>query len=384
MPYPLLMLVNLIKYISFLFFVVILSLQVNGQEAKPCAGLGIEADVIAGRVFKQEVKFKLPIPPVSTALDINLVQCTYGRKAWHRCRNYPTLGLGFIYINYGIDSVYGRNFALYPNISIPLVDRGNLRWTISLGDGPAYITTDYHRTTPVNTVNVAIGSHLNNFIKLSSQLQYRLNTHWDLRLGANLEHISNSSYRKPNLGINMPGGHVGVCYYPVTSRPQRIASEPQQLKNRWLIQARLSMATVANYTSGGPSYPVYIASGYVSKRWQSRNKMFAGLDHAYYGNIFAYQRNNEINPGSERMHSFKSAVFAGNEFLFGRLGLVCQLGYYLQQYVLITPPVYEKLGGQYYFVQKEHGPVKEFFLSAMVKTHLNVAELGEVGIGFGF
>lgn len=374
----------LIKYFSVLIGVLALSVQVDGQAVQPWAGFGIEADAIAGRVFKQEVKFKLPVPPISTAVDINLVQQTYGRKPWHQRRKYPTLGIGFIYINYGIDSIYGRNFALYPNISIPLIERGRMKWTLSLGDGPAYITTYYRRTPPVNTINVAIGSHFNNFIKLSSQIQYRLNTHWDLRLGANLEHISNSSYRKPNLGINMPGGHIGVCYYPVTSKPQKIARDPVQLNNRWLVQARLSMATVANYTSGGPSYPVYIASAYMSRRWQSRNKMFAGLDQAYYTNIFAYQRNNEINVGSERLHSFKSTVFAGNEFLFGRLGLVFQLGFYLQQHVLLTPPFYEKLGGQYYFVQKEHGPIKEFFLSAMVKTHLNVAELGEVGVGFGF
>ncbi|MCW3122158.1 MAG: hypothetical protein JWQ38_1650 [Flavipsychrobacter sp.] len=375
------------KYINcFLFFAFTCFFPFAGkaQEVKPWSGFGIEADVMVGRVFKQEVKFKLPIPPVSTAIDINLVQHTCGRKAWHKGRNYPTLGLGFCYINYGIDSVYGRNFSLYPNISIPLIEGKKIRWTISLGDGPAYVTNFYRRTAPVNTVNVAVGSHFNNFVKLSSQLQYQMNRHWDLRLGANLEHMSNSSYRKPNLGINMPGGHIGVCYYPVTSKPECVLRNPVQLKNRWLAQVRLSMATVANYTSGGPSYPVYIATGYMSRRWQNQNKLFAGLDHAYYENIYAYQRNNEINPGNERRHSFKSTVFAGNEFLFGRLGLVVQVGAYLQQSVLLTPAIYEKLGGHYYLVQKEHGPIKELFLSAMVKTHLNVAELGEVGFGFGF
>jgi hypothetical protein len=77
-------------------------------------------------------------------------------------------------------------------------------------------------------------------------------------------------------------------------------------------------------------------------------------------------------------------VFAGNEFLLGKLGIFLQLGYYLQQSALPIAPVYEKVGGQYYIVQKEHGPIKEFFLSAFLKTHATVAELGEIGFGFGF
>jgi hypothetical protein len=35
-------------------------------------------------------------------------------------------------------------------------------------------------------------------------------------------------------------------------------------------------------------------------------------------------------------------------------------------------------------VQKEKGPIKEAFVCVFLKTHLNVAETGEVGFGFGF
>ena len=64
--------------------------------------------------------------------------------------------------------------------------------------------------------------------------------------------------------------------------------------------------------------------------------------------------------------------------------MVLQAGVYLKQAYIKLDPVYEKIGGNYYFVLKENGPIKEFFISAFVKTDLTVAEFGELGFGFGF
>ena len=108
------------------------------------------------------------------------------------------------------------------------------------------------------------------------------------------------------------------------------------------------------------------------------------MDYARYQSINAYLHNNGLYPGREEQHSYKSALFAGNEFLFGRIGVVFQAGYYLQQSAIRIEPVYEKVGGNFYLVQKEHGPVKELFLCAFLKSHGIVAEMGEVGFGMGF
>ena len=91
-----------------------------------------------------------------------------------------------------------------------------------------------------------------------------------------------------------------------------------------------------------------------------------------------------MDKGHEAQNSYKSALFVGNEFLLGRLGVVLQLGVYLQQSAIPIDPVYEKVGGHYYLVQKEQGPIKEVFISAFLKAHRTVAELGEIGFGVGF
>jgi hypothetical protein len=373
------------RYIQCLILLTI-ALWIGSSKARgqSWSGSGVEVNAIAGKVYKHEKKFTLPIPALTTGLDVNMVQHTYGKKAWHQRRKYPVLGIGIAYINYGMDDVYGQCFGFYPNITLPLFSSKKIEWTLRLGDGIGYVTKEYRRVAPADTINVAIGSHINDFGMFMTDLRYHCNQHWDMQIGANITHISDASYHKPNLGINMTGVHFGVSYFPVTSKPEHIIRDQKPLSNRWLVQARLSMAYISSYTSGGPLYPVYIASGYVSRRWISKNKVFAGLDRAYYQSIYSYLRNNELERGHERQNSYKSAVFAGNEFLLGRLGVVFQVGYYLQESALKTSPFYEKIGAHYYLLQKEHGPVKELFLSAFLKTHETVAELGEIGVGFGF
>ena len=374
----------LFKYLLLPAMLWIVSFKGFGQDIKPWSGFGVEVNAIGGKVYKHEAKFTLPIPALTTGLDIDFQLKTYGKKEWQQRRKYPTIGIGFSYINYGIDSIYGKCFGIYPNMIVPLISGNKLEWTLRLGDGIGYVTKTYRRTAPVDTINVAIGSHINDFAMIMTDLRYHINEHWDIQAGANIIHISDASFHKPNLGINMIGAHIGVRYSPVTSKPTHIVRELKPLKNRWLAEVRGSMAYVSSYTHGGPLYPVYIASGCVSRRWLSKNKFFGGIDYSYHENIYAYLRNNNLEPGHEAQNSYKSAFFAGNEFLIGRVGIVLQAGVYIKQAYIKLDPVYEKIGGNYYFVQKEHGPIKEFFLCVSVKTDITVAEFGDVGLGIGF
>lgn len=384
---------NPMSFRRILFFLAVSGLlavtsfaQDTAMNVKPWSGFGFEVNPMAGKIFKHSSKFNLPIPGVSTGVDVALLLHTYGKKTWEQRRNYPTIGLGICYTNYGIDSVYGQCIGVYPNIVLTLLRVKNLEWTLRVGDGIGFVTRHYDRKKPGDTVNRAIGSHINDFAFFATDLRYHINNHWDVQLGGHFTHISDASFRKPNLGVNMYGGHIGVSYYPVTSRPHHIKHQLKPLPNRWLGQVRLSYALVSSYAPKGPQYPVYLASGFVSKRWLSKNKAFAGLDYSYHSDIYAFLRNNSIYPGEEKKYSSKSAFFFGNEFLLGRIGVVLQLGVYLKQAYLKQDPYYQKVGGHLYLIQREkgNGPIKELFISAFLKTHNTVAELGEFGIGFGF
>jgi hypothetical protein len=367
-----------------LFVIMLVPTFAFAQQQSKLDGMGIEANLFYGHVMKHTQKFLLPQPEFSTGCDINLLYHTFGRKDWHQRRRYPTIGIAFSYINYGIDSVYGKCFGLYPNITIPLITSKRVEWTLRLGNGIGYVTRKYDRFPITDTMNNAIGSHINDFASFFTSLRYHVSKHLDIQAGVNFNHISDASYHQPNLGINLLAYHVGVRYFPTTSSPKKQHKELPTLSNRVLLQGRVAFAFTQSEAAYGPLYPVYMASVFGSKRWLSKNKGFVGIDYSYHEGVQAFLRNNEIDPGRENSQSWKSAVFVGNEFLLGRLGVVLQVGVYLKQAYLALDPYYQKVGGNYYLLQREKGPIKELCITGMLKTHKSNAELAEFGIGFGF
>ena len=368
------------------FFIFYLVISRACAQDEPGAGFCIEVNPFEGNVLRHEAKFTLPLPKLTSGLDINLQQKTYGKKDWQQRRRYPAIGIGFTYTDYGIDAVYGRCYSIYPNLEIPLVKGNRVEWTMRIGDGIGYVTRAFSRESPVDTVNVAIGSRLNDYFSFLSDIRCHINKHWDVQAGINFSHISDAAFHQPNLGINLYGAHFGIKYFPVTANPKHIVHELKPLTNRWLFELRATMAFNETGVPQGPLYPAYIATGFVSRRWMSRNKFMAGFDYEYHRSIDASLLNNIglVIPGTEASRSWRTAVFAGNEFLMGRVGIVLQLGYYTHQAYQVLGVFYEKIGANIYIVKKEQGPVKELFLCAYLKTHQIVAEFAEFGMGIGF
>lgn len=354
------------------------------QENKPFAGVGIETNVMAGKILRHSKKLPSQMPDVVSCYELNFIYQTHGTKDWHQRRKYPIVGFGIAYTDYGIDSVYGKCISIYPNLQIPLISTGKFEWTLKAGFGLGYATRPYQRYPSMDTFNTAIGGHLNNYSYFATDLRYRVNEHLDIQAGGNFSHISNATFRTPNLGINLYGVHAGIRYFPVTSQPAIQKRNIPKLNNRWLIQARLGLSAVETAAADGPLYPVYLVSLYTSKRYASKNKAFAGIDYSYHSNIYSFLRNNEVYEGDEYRHSWKSSVFIGNEFLIGRVGIHLQLGYYIKKTYLDNLPIYEKIGGNFYIIQQEKGFIKESFLSILLKANSTEAELVEIGLGFGF
>lgn len=353
-------------------------------QHKAWDGFGIEGYYIGGRAFKHSKKILTDFPDYSPAFELNFVQQTYGRKAWHQRRRYPLVGLALGYTEYDKNVVYGRCFSINPNIRIPLITKGRFEWSFRAGFGIGYITKRYARFPDFDTLNTAMSTRLNNYSYFTTDVRYRINKHVDVLAGLNFAHISNAALRQPNLGINKYGAHIGIRYSPVNNNPEHIVRENNTLPNRWLVQARFSMAGTEMSAPDGPMYPIYLVSAFASRRYWSKNKVYAGVDYEYHSNIAAFLKNNEISPGKEKQNAWKSSVYVGNEFLIGRLGIIFQVGYYTRKHAFKGSSIYQKLGGNVYILQSETGIVKELTLHAYLKTHNAEAELAEAGIGIAF
>ncbi len=370
--------------LRFLSLLLLLLIQLPVRAQQPAwSGVGIESNVMIGKMFRHNKKFTGPIPSHSYSFELNIVKKTYGQKDWQQRRRYPQVGVGFYYNNYNMPDVYGQAFGIFPNIQLPLIRSGNFEWTVRAGMGFCYFTKPYERLPEPNTVNTAIGSHLNNISPFSTDIRWSINEHWDVQAGFNFSHVSSAAYRMPNLGVNMYGAHIGIRYFPVTSKPQKIQRTLVPLKNRWLFQARASVAFIEDSPADGPLNMVYMGAIFASKRYWSKNKVYAGVDYYYNSAKYAKLKSIEHFEGSEMSHATQVAVFAGNEFLLGRLGVVMQVGYYLHRMDEQNEKVYQKIGGNFYLVQREKGFIKEVFFSGLLKTHMASAELAEFGLGIG-
>ncbi len=347
----------MLRSFSFLAVFFCCSFLLRAQEQPTWKGFGIESNIMMGKMIRHTARFSGTLPDHSYSAEINLVKQYYGQREWQQRRRNPQAGLGFYYTNYNKNDVYGQVFGLFPNIQFPLVRGKNLEWTLRLGMGVCYVTKPYERAPVSNTENVVIGGHWNNISPFSTDLRWHVNDHWDLQAGFNFSHVSNASFQQPNLGINMWGGHVGLRYFPVTAHPQAIERKLEPLRNRWLLQGRASIAFVESAPADGPLYPVYMGALYVSKRYWSKNKVYAGADVYYNTRTYSYLKSIEHFRGREGSQSYQAAVFFGNEFMLGRLGLIAQAGYYLHKLDEQKPDFYEKIGGNFYL----HATGKRFF-----------------------
>lgn len=370
------------KQLFLLLVSILFSLSLYAQNKWD--GIGLEANISTGKILRHSKKFPTILPNSVQSYELNAVFQTYGKQDWHQRRRYPLLGFGMTLTDYGIDSIYGKCISIYPNLQIPLLSYKNFEWTIRAGFGLGFVTRPYERTPSFDTVNTAIGSKMNNYSIFATDIRYRIDQHWDVQLGGNFSHVSNAALRAPNLGINVYGVHAGVRYFPTNGQPDKIQRSLEPLKNRWLIQARLGLAAKEAATPDGPIYPVYLVTALVSKRYWSKNKVYAGIDYSYHSNMYAFLRTHEIKVGEEKANSWKSALVIGNEFLMGHVGITFQLGFYLKNYYIPEDFFYQKLGGSLYLIQKEEGLLKELSVNIFLKTHKTEAELVEVGIGAGF
>ncbi len=368
-------------YKLLLIILIALPLKLFAQNDK-LAGYGIEVNPVYGKIIRHNYIFP-PMPQFSYAVDVVILKQTDGSKEWQARRNNPLIGLGITYTNYGIDSVYGKCVGLYPVVELPIIKREQLEWTCRFGYGIGYVTKRFERYPSFNTENNLIGSRLNNFTLFTTQFRYKINQHLHVHAGFNFSHISNGSFRLPNLGVNMYGGHIGMRYFPVTDQPELKTAATEQLRNRWMIQARAGLGMIEYNNVDGPMYPVYTATLYASKRYGSRNKILAGIDYSYFTAMYTFLRNNEIAVGEERSRSWEGVIFAGHEFVLGRIGIIAQVGVPFKHTEINKDKTVQKLGYCYYLLQKEHGVLKELSLNGFIKSNDLEASHLEFGIGAG-
>lgn len=338
-----------------------------------------------GSLFKHTQHFTGPIPPISSSTQMNFLWKTNGQKEWQTRRHNPTVGFTVAY-NFYDTYWYGQSIGICPSIELPILKYNNFEWSLRFGTGLGYISKHYKPYAPnLDTLNNAMGAHINNYGFLSSDLRYSISQHSKLFAGVTFNHMSSAKFRLPNLGLNYIGGHIGIRYYPNKIQNDIALKKPlNSLPNRYLISIKQGVGMTTGESIGSAATPVYIRTLAINKRYWSHNKVWAGIDYSYFQSVYNFSRLQALGIGNEKNNAWNLGVFVAHEFMYGRAGIYFQIGTYLKQTILPKAPIYQRLGINWYIHQKETGLVKDIYIGTLLKTHYATAEHAELALGISF
>lgn len=360
----------------------------------------IEPAVRIGKIVKNFPDFPDRGPAVLS--EVNISQQCSGNKSWHQLYGYPAAGVALIYGIMGNDDVIGRNFAILPNLSFTTKKYRRWGFQYKVAMGFAFFTKKYDRLN--NPENRLIGTTMTNMAMGSVDFRYDISNFYTILLGVSAIHYSAAHYQLPNLGINFPALNISLKYFP-SGRPQLYKQDSlPDYSRKKLYNIRLGFGFHefgdAIKPTGGPKYPIYTGSFYLSKRYSRINNVHLGIHINYYSSFYDFIVQQEVYDKHQRLRSFTGQIFLGHEFIIGHFGLLTQLGIYFYNpfYVKLQelqniPNNFNsitkrynsnKIGVNYYFMNPIKTTKNNVFIGLYLKSNFGQADFAEMSIGFAF
>lgn len=293
-------------------------------------------------------------------------------RIWRNYYNHPEVGISYMLMDLGYKDVLGYSHSVYPYIVFPFTKKEkpvNIRLRVALG--LSYITKLYDSIS--NPKNIAISTPINMYASLGLELRFRLSKKTSATIGINASHFSNGSIKKPNYGLNIGTGNFGLNYNinQYSTAPKAFT----QLKNsqsKWSVI--LSGGIKETKDPGGSKYGVGSLSIEYSKPIKALLRYGASFDYMYDGSTFVHFREDSVSYQS-RLKASKLGLTLMGEMALYRLSLFGGLGLYLYNHDKQINPIYQRIGLRYRLN-------RSVYAQLALKTHFNVADYIEAGIGF--
>lgn len=352
--------------------------QISGDPIRRCdssllhsLSFGIQAHY--GSFIANEPKLQSVQDGHTFLGEFDITSQTSGRRAWQQAAGYPEIGLAFLYGQSGASEYIGHLAAILPFMNFPLYKTGVFTANLRLAVGPAWVQKIFNPET--NYENLVIGSHLNACLNILFSSRIRILPHTDLELGLSFTHISNGSFKLPNLGLNIPALSAGIRYelFPFR-RPHLAPLPPIKKKIHYYFYS---------FVAGKESLPlesaVYLVNVFnleALKDFSRTGRIGGGvnmtLDRAQsvevpYSQIFAFDRSKS---------QWQASVYVAYEYVIGNLSLPLQVGYYLYNNYPVQS-FYETAGVKYKFAA-------HWSAGFALKAHLGNGDFFQWGLGYQF
>jgi hypothetical protein len=302
-------------------------------------------------------------------LEVSFEKNTFGQRPWQQRYGFPRIGASFNYYDFNNPQHLGKGYSLAPYLNFILKSGSSISLRLKTAIGIGYISQPFDPEE--NFKNIAIGSHFNIFFSVLAESEWKITSKMGLLLGLNFAHFSNTSFQKPNLGINLPTVEAGLYTRWGKAQTQKRATQSfTKTKAHW----RLGLGAGVNEVNP-PEEKKYLATAFYLSREKTLNlksSIGGNLDLFYNPAQIRALKSDSIyvNKGWENMQIGLSFYHV---FHFGQLESYAQAGYYLKT-------KNEELGNFYHVVGGRLKLSDHVSAFTAIKTHFAKAEYLLFGI----
>jgi len=335
----------------------------------------IEGKYHVGYIISHRNDIAILVKGYTRAAELNFAKQFNGNEDWQLKYSYPYFGLSLFYFDFSNAENLGNAMASCFYWDYPITRGEKFQLAFKLGIGFGYVEKIFHPKE--NYKNYATSTHLNGFAHLNLKTRYRFNKHVDATFGLSFSHFSNASYRKPNLGMNIPALNIGVGYsfIEVDRKPLKEKSA-YTFDRSWSHDVILSYGSTEKNPIGGHAYNVFSLAYAYTKRFSFKSRAGLGADLSYNESLIG-ELNTNGDTITEKNEQLQAGLSLGYYFQIENFTFLVNQGAYLYSQLNGAGTLYNRWGVRY--VLKEH-----IIFNLSMRTHLAVADHIEYGLGYRF
>lgn len=293
-----------------------------------------------------------------------------GEEPWHSHFAYPASGFFASYTSFGNWETLGYKLTAGPYVRFPLFfQNGVAGMHLKLAGGASWLEKPFEPQE--NPRNLAIGTHLNVYVKAQLEFTYRLLNNWEATAGISFNHFSNGSYKKPNKGINYTLLELGLLkvFNPKEVVPYEMPISQKSNFTSILLSGSLRSPHINSDSQFGVLTFQASYNYWISKKFY----LSGGADLVYNA---ANRREAEIrnrNPNA-RWINYQIGLYGGVAMNYGPSTLFFNKGYSVFSEDITTAGIYHRLGYR-------RSLSDQFFVHAGIFSNYFKANFMDIGIG---
>jgi hypothetical protein len=307
-------------------------------------------------------------------LELRISKPTDGSSAWNHLYDLPSVDFSIRAFELGNRDVLGFGLGGAFIFSRPFYHKKRFSWNGEIGAGPGIVTKKMDYET--NYKNVAIGSHLNIFFVIGTEIKYQIIDNWTLNASLSFNHFSNASVEVPNLGLNYPMAGLGFSYNPAYSKlikPAEPSDTLSKISDHWQWSATLGFKQ--NNISRDVYFPAL--SGNFERVFGLNKKVSLATGVDIFNNTALLDVRKENGKKDDLLSNMQVGAHANYQLHVSDFVLLIGAGLYVIDSHKKDGILYNKAGFKYY-------PTKNWGLNVTLKTHKFKADFFEVGITHKF